>query len=233
MIILTMKFFEIGAGKPVDEKDKKLNTLGFALYDLIHITCALIELIFVIQNKDNYANEELVILTADECTELILSFTLIFFIICIYRAKTETNTRSLYTFAWLLVSLSLIIPATYEIPSLYLYETERNSYPVLFLYQNILLYLTLLIFLSVLLALANVANHPRTWWVFLCISMGGAIAYSVFYLLAYFREMYLLNSMAFTWNTVLNIFFGLAPIVPALFAWFTLSDDIRHPHSQH
>jgi beta-lactamase regulating signal transducer with metallopeptidase domain len=53
---------------------------------------------------------------ADEFTELILSFALIFFIIFIFKAKTETNTRSLYTFAWLMVSFSLIIPATYAIP---------------------------------------------------------------------------------------------------------------------
>jgi hypothetical protein len=46
-----MKFFEHGPTKPVDETDKKLNTLGFALYDLIHITCAIIELVFIIAEQ--------------------------------------------------------------------------------------------------------------------------------------------------------------------------------------
>jgi hypothetical protein len=229
MIILTMKFFEHGPTKPVDEKDKKLNTLGFALYDLIHITCAIIELVFIILNKTQYSNEELVIEVADEFTELILSFALIFFIIFIFKAKTETNTRSLYTFAWLMVSLSLIIPATYTIPSLYLYSSELNNFPVIYAYENVLLYLSLLIFLAVLFSLANVANHPHAWWVFLCVSMGGTILYSVFYLLDYFRTLQTLNELVFTPTMILSVLFGLAPIVPSLFAWFTLSDDLKHP----
>jgi hypothetical protein len=221
----------LNTGQPsrLTKQTKKLNTLGFALYDLIHITCALIELVFIIMNKSEYSNEELVIEVADEFTELILSFALIFFIVFIFKAKTETNTRSLYTFAWLMVSLSLVIPATYSIPSLYLYSSELNNYPVIYAYENVLLYLSLLIFLSVLFSLANVANHPHAWWIFLCISMAGTILYSVFYLLDYFRTLQILDELSYTPVMILSVMFGLAPIVPSLFAWFTLSDDLKHP----
>ena len=109
------------------DEDRRLNTLGFAIYDLIHIFCSISFIILILVENANVALDSgalqasILLEMADESTELILSFTLIFFIIFIYKAKTATNARSLYSFAWLLVSLSLLIPSTFELPILYLF----------------------------------------------------------------------------------------------------------------
>jgi hypothetical protein len=118
--------------KPHSEEDRRLNTLGFAIYDIIHIFCSISFLILILYENANVALDSgavqanILLEMADEFTELILSFTLIFFVVFIYKAKTATNARSLYSFAWLLVSLSLVIPSTFELPFLYWFSKASD-----------------------------------------------------------------------------------------------------------
>mgnify|MGYP007016532120 CR=1 FL=1 len=84
--------------------DRTLNTIGFAIYDILHIFCAIVFLILAIEGRDvtldsGELNANLALEVADEFTELIISFVLIFFVIFIYRSQTEKTQMVYYTFA--------------------------------------------------------------------------------------------------------------------------------------
>ena len=224
--------------KPHTEEDRRLNTLGFAIYDIIHIFCSVSFLILVMYENANVAldsgvNQANILLEmADEFTELILSFTLIFFVVFIYKAKTATNARSLYSFAWLLVSLSLVIPSTFELPFLYWFHTVKDYSPPFYAILSVDTYLPMAAFLSFLVCIALFGKEKR-WRIALSIGMAFLCLFSITSTTVYIMdriENY--GGLVFSFQTVCRFLFCLAPLVPSILTFISLHNKEKMPESE-
>lgn len=223
--------------KPHSEEDRRLNTLGFAIYDIIHIFCSISFLILIVAKNANVALDSgavqasILLEMADEFTELILSFTLIFFVVFIYKAKTATNARSLYSFAWLLVSLSLVIPSTFELPFLYWF-LKPSDYPLPFyIILNIDTYLPMAAFFSFLICLALIAKEKR-WrialdvgMVFLCLFAGTSTTVYIM------EEIEYNGGLVFSYQTVCRFLFCAAPLTPSIMTFISLHNKEKTSES--
>lgn len=223
--------------KPHSEEDRRLNTLGFAIYDLIHIFCSVSFLILILVENANVALDSgalqasILLEMADEFTELILSFTLIFFVIFIYKAKTATNARSLYSFAWLLVSLSLLIPSTFEIPILYMFPWPEEYSLTLRVMMNVDTYIPVAAFLSFLVCLALIQKE-NYWRIALDIGMSFLILFSATSLTVYIMEEQVNGGMEFSYQTFCRFLFCLAPLVPSIMTFISLYNKEKLPEDQ-
>lgn len=224
--------------KPHSSEDRRLNTLGFAIYDLIHIFCAISFLILILVENANVALDSgalqmsIFLEMADEFTELILSFTLIFFIIFIYKAKTATNARSLYSFAWLLVSLSLFIPSTFDIPSLYMFPWPDYYSHSLWVIMNIDTFVPAAAFLSFLICLALIQKEKR-WRIALDFGMGFLCLFSITSTTVYvMEEIELYGGLTFSYQIVCRFLFCAAPLVPSILTFISLYNKEKVPESE-
>lgn len=211
---------------PPSDADRALNTLGFALYDLIHIFCAIAFIIFALNEKNivldsGEVTADFAIELADEFTELIMSLLLIVFIIFIYHSKTQKTQMSYYTFAWMLVSLSLLIPATFEIAPLYVSHQGPTYSLGIFILRNINLYLPLVAFLSFVVALV-IVSHGKLWHLFLNIGIFSMMLFACTSLSVYTIEQSEAGDLAFSFQTFLRYLFCLAPFAPGLLTLFSL-----------
>jgi hypothetical protein len=211
----------------IADQDRLNNTIGFAIYDFIHIFCSIAFIIFAIKGSpvaldSGEVDGNLVLELADEFTELILSFTLIFFIVFIYKAKNESNARTLYSFAWLLVSLSLLIPSTFEIPYLYMVKTK----PDFFILLNFDLFIPIGAFLSFLASMVFISK-PGRWRLSLDIGMLLMVAFAGTSLSVYILDNLATNSLVFSFQTVLRFIFSLAPLVPTVTTFRNLRNHPR------
>lgn len=224
--------------KPHSEEDRRLNTLGFAIYDFIHIFCSISFLILILFENANVALDSgavqasILLEMADEFTELILSFTLIFFVVFIYKAKTATNARSLYSFAWLLVSLSLVIPSTFELPFLYWFSTPAD-YPLpLYVMLSIDTYVPMAAFLAFLVCLALISKEKR-WRIALDTGMALLILFSGTSTTVYIMEEIEYNGgLVFSFQTVCRFIFCFAPLVPSIMTFISLYNKEKVPESK-
>ena len=223
--------------KPHSEEDRRLNTLGFAIYDIIHIFCSISFLVLILVENANVALDsgtiqaDILLEMADEFTELILSFTLIFFIVFIYKAKTATNARSLYSFAWLLVSLSLLIPSTFTIPIIYLFPWPEEYGQNLYIMMNIDTYVPVAAFISFLVCLALIGKEKR-WRIALDIGMSFLILFSATSLTGYIMEEQVNGGMEFSYQTFCRFLFCLAPLVPSIMTFISLYNKEKVPESE-
>jgi len=216
------------------DEDRRLNTLGFAIYDLIHIFCSISFIILILVENANVALDSgalqasILLEMADESTELILSFTLIFFIIFIYKAKTATNARSLYSFAWLLVSLSLLIPSTFELPILYLFPWPEKYGMGLYIMMNIDTYIPMAAFFSFLACLALIQKEKR-WRIALDIGMGFLCLFAFSSLTVYILEEQATGGFSFSYQTFCRFLFCFAPLVPSIMTFISLYNKEKIP----
>lgn len=207
--------------------DRTLNTIGFAIYDILHIFCAIVFLILAIEGRDvtldsGELNANLALEVADEFTELIISFVLIFFVIFIYRSQTEKTQMVYYTFAWLIVSMSLLIPATFDIPSLYIYNHGAIYSTCVYVLRNFNLYLPLAGFLLFLLALLF-AHEPKKWRIVLDLGIAMVICFSITSTAVYVSEqLHEGTYFAHPLQTILRHIFLLAPLIPSFLTLFSL-----------
>src|SRR5574344_2367329 len=220
------------------DEDRRLNTLGFAIYDLIHIFCSISFIILILVENANVALDSgalqasILLEMADESTELILSFTLIFFIIFIYKAKTATNARSLYSFAWLLVSLSLLIPSTFEIPVLYMFPWPEKYGLGLYVAMNIDTYIPMAAFFSFLACLALIQKEKR-WRIALDIGMGFLCLFAITSTTVYvMEEIELYGGLTFSYQIVCRFLFCAAPLVPSILTFISLYSKEKVPESE-
>jgi hypothetical protein len=222
--------------KPHSEEDRRLNTLGFAIYDLIHIFCSISFLVLVIKENANVALDSgalqasILLEMADEFTELILSFTLIFFVVFIYKAKTASNARSLYSFAWLLVSLSLLIPSTFEIPILYMFPWPAQYGMPLYVFLNIDTYIPAASFICFLICLALIQKEKR-WRIALDIGMVFLCLFSFSSLTVYILEEQATGGLSFSYQTFCRFLFCFAPLVPSIMTFISLYNKEKIPEA--
>lgn len=213
--------------KRENDRDRELNTLGFAIYDFIHIFAAIAFIIMIITGRDvtldsGEVQADLAIELADEFTELILSFLLIFFVIFIFRSKTQKTQMSYYTFAWLIASLSLLIPATFEIPALYIYHHGATYNAGIYVLRNFNLYLPLLAFFAFIFALFSVHDAKR-WTIALTCGIIAMLLFCVSSTVVYvFEQVAAGIYFAHPFQALLRHIFMLAPIVPAVFTFSSL-----------
>ena len=219
---------------PHSEEDRRLNTFGFALYDIIHIFCAVSFLVLIINDNANVAldngfvQSKILLEMADEFTELVMSFALIFFIKFIYEAKTTTNARNLYSFAWLIVSISLAIPSTFELPFLYMFPWPENYGLPLYVITSIDTYLPLAAFLSFLICL-TLFSKEKHWRIALNIGMGLLCLFSLTSATVYIAQETALGGLKFSYQTICRFLFCSAPLFPSIMTFLSLYKKEKTP----
>ena len=179
--------------------------LGFTIFDIVHILCAVALLIFAFVYKPVDA-----VKVAESCTEIVMSLLLIAFIDALAKHdEYSKGFKRIYTFAWLVLVASLLIPATFMIP-----EFFEGQWPE----PEVARYLTLLIIRLVLILSVFVVLmltifdhlHKIGWLRIMHIAMVLTILYSAF-------------SLTIAFFTIENVAEGIvefiketAPLVPSI-----------------
>lgn len=211
--------------RDLHEETRTFNTLGFAIYDVIHIVASIIFIIYLsayhqvaLDNGmtiDGNYKYEMSLSFADYFVELIMSFLLIAFIVFIYKAKTERSHIHSYSFAWLLAALSLFIPSTFEIPDIYLWNESTDV--ALNVLRNFDLYLPLAAVIAFVVSLFFV-DSPKKWRVALYVGIGCMVAFVGTSITVYS----LADIGADVFQKIVRYIFSLAPLVPAAFSLISL-----------
>ena len=140
--------------------------LSFAIFDLIHLGCAIPSLIVA------YSYNPIDALMAAEClVEIVLSLILIAFI----AVLVEHNDHGIpfgyaYGFAWLVASSSLFIPLSFSLPEV-LSGDWIGSEGISLSLISVSMGLSLLMLLTAAVALLRCKN-PRSWRIWTSISLG-------------------------------------------------------------
>lgn len=132
--------------------------IGFTIFDVLHIVCAIVLLVFAVQKSP--INE----MEAAECNvEIIMSLLLIAFIASLakFQANKELFHAS-YTFAWLCALASIMIPLSFSIPEI-IYATweghKEIAATLVLIFALVLSFVAFAIFLVSLFF----KKKPRYW----------------------------------------------------------------------
>lgn len=208
-------------------KDKALNVLGFSIFDAIHIALSIFFLVSVIGGRNvaldsGEVQSDVLLEMADEFTELIISMLLIFFIAFIFRAKSDETQMVFYSFAWLILSIGLLIPATFEIPSLYIYNHSALGNIPEYVLRNANLFLPGFAF--VLFAVALFYGHNAKKWRrlltigVLFIILFVATSVSIYTIEETLNQTFFSNPL----QTVFRYCFLLSPLIPSVLTLLSL-----------
>ena len=151
--------------QPVSEyHDRQYSTIGFAIYDIIHIVVALTLLIrlFVV-GGESLSEGELIISVSEQLLEITLGFLLICFVLFIFKNTDIKLERFAYTFAWILASLALFLPNTLNFYGLFHPESPSfiNTAAYLFTWIDFVFSLLAIVFFAI--AISRVKHHPKLW----------------------------------------------------------------------
>ena len=179
--------------------------IGFTIFDIIHIVCALALLIKV------YASGSRDQLLAAECSvEIVFALLLVAFIDAL--AKHDTNVkvfRALYTFAWLTAVASLFLPMSFAIPRLVYFDSTDPVELAEFASDVIAMILTLSAFLLMLITMTG-WKKATTWKKLMRVALILVICVSV----AEFAMEFVGGHDTF--NLIVECISDLAPMIPAI-----------------
>jgi cytochrome bd-type quinol oxidase subunit 2 len=200
-------------------KKWKSNTyifLGFTIFDLFHITFAIYFLIHAYQEQGQEFQKEM----SESLVEIACSVLLMVFIVALTRTMHDEEERNqCYSFAWVVASMSLMLPFSFELPSL-LSGGYSNS-PSYFLTLSCLLLSSFSFLAFIISVFLAKDNHKRRIWVYL-----GIAAFFSLVPLAIINTCFNKEEVADQAWFVCSIIRHLAPLFPVGFGLVSLHKEI-------
>lgn len=203
------------------EHNGQFNTVGFLLYDLLHIIGAVIILIalFLGDAKDvanNLVSEAKFVSTfTAEVSEIVLGLLLMCFVAFIIRNVDIKIERIAYTFAFVIASLALILPSLSNIVDIVTYMLGGHDAHIEFILSLLQMLLPLFAMLSFALSLFKVRANAKLWAIFLLVGMGFMLLSSVTEIIGIIVSLN--NGEEFELIMIIETISLLAPFLPVIF----------------
>lgn len=193
------------------KKQNKFNFFGFAIFDIIHLIVAALELIHLFRHEPESS------LRIAECfVEIVLSFVLVGYVHALAESRdSEQSAAKYFNYAWLLASSSLLIPTLFNIPGFI--GAPLDARKVLGI---ALVAMEITMFLNFFIALSS-PKHITLWKLSHYIGMG-LFALSGFLEIAdYFLIARLYDGMNIFYATAATLK-NIAPLILAVFGYVGL-----------
>ena len=138
--------------------------IGFAIFDIIHLVCAIVLIVFA------YAEKPIADMEAAECfVEIVFSILLMCFINAMqHHHKSVDHPRVTYTLGYLTASASLFVPLSFSLPEI-IEGDWTGSYSVALSLVLACIVIAFLCFFCFFLALLS-SRRPKVWG--LCVLLG-------------------------------------------------------------
>lgn len=201
-------------------KDERLfNFLGFTLFDLTHITVSIILFLDEIRRykAGEMAASDLPMDFADFSVEIVCAILLMVFVVLFAEKQTDRVlvTRN-YTFAWVVASMSIFIPETFNICYLYVTKELLESSVLTQIFNQIVLFTSGLAFAAFLVALFFCGKGTK-WRISLAIGIALVMMTAAINTVSFSIEIANSGS-GFIWEDIPELLLLAIPFVPSAFA---------------
>ena len=180
--------------------------IGFAIFDIVHILIGIYFFIFILLNER--AN---LLGIAEAALEVVVSITLIAFVKAIGDKQNNSATNRLYIYAWLLASVSLLVPSLCGAISYF----HRDITPSL--YVDIVILVFEGVMYSFFFVSLFLSNHQTIWKILLYLGMFAFGLSGILENVNLFVESAFSNQGHELINTYLEFIKNLVTVVPAVF----------------
>lgn len=207
-------------------KDERIfNFLGFTIFDLTHISVSIILFLDEIRRykAGEMAASDLPMDFADFSVEIVCAVLLLVFVLLFAEKQTDCLlvTRN-YTFAWVVASMSLFIPETFNICYLYVTKELLESSELTQIFNKIVLFTSCSAFISFLVSLFLCGNGIK-WRISLAIGIAFVILTAILNTVSLSIEI-ASSAAGFIWEEIPELLLMAVPLVPSIFALASLND---------
>jgi hypothetical protein len=200
-------------------KDERIfNFLGFTIFDLTHITVSVILFLDEIRRYKvgELAPADLPMDFADFSVEIVCAILLIVFVVLFAEKQSDrVLVRRNYTFAWLVASMSIFIPETFNICYLYVTKELADMSELSKIFNQIVLFTSCFSFFSFLIALFF-SGKGQKWRLSLAIGIAFVVLTSLVNAVSFSIEAASAAS-GFIWEDVPELLVLVIPLVPSGF----------------